>query len=139
MPLALAVACAAIQSERAHDRERLLADAGFERLAIETEAQRAQAAAAPPRKLARAPRDGETWYVFADPATCACVYVGDQQAADRFQGALTRELIDTDYADTATPDPVLSARQTARYERMAREAAFADDAPVSWDWSAWPR
>ncbi len=39
----------------------------------------------PPRKVVRDVRDGQPQYVYADPQTCKCLYVGDEQRYQKFQ------------------------------------------------------
>jgi hypothetical protein len=38
-----------------------------------------------PRKVVRYTRDGQVHYVYADPETCACLYVGDEQRDQKYR------------------------------------------------------
>lgn len=38
-----------------------------------------------PRKVVRYTRDGQPQYVYADPETCKCLYVGDEQRYQKYQ------------------------------------------------------
>lgn len=70
--------CAATQHQRAADAEGILAEAGFERLAVDPQ----QAKTIKPLELhARAER-GKVMYEFVDPKHCACRYVGDANELD---------------------------------------------------------
>jgi hypothetical protein len=138
LALLAAAGCATIRRERTLHREQLLEQAGFERKVAESPQQQTGLRRLPPRMLARVPRGDEVAYVYADADYCECLYVGSEPACETFLRLLTRELIDNDYRDTANPDPVVSAEEMARYERLAREAVVDPTADASVDWSVWP-
>jgi len=121
--------CASLARDHALAREQMLLEAGFAKKPAESDAQRAQLEKLPAQKLVPVPSDGGTGYVYADPDYCGCLYVGTQQAGDRFLAELTREWIVTDYADTATPKPVLTPREQARYEALVRGELLAPADP----------
>lgn len=129
--------CATIQEDKALRRQEMLLNAGFERKLADTDERRRQLAALPVRKVVRVPRGSEARYVYGDAEYCECLYAGTEAAYERFLLAVTREFIDTDYADTATPDPVVSVREENRYEHLARQAVFDPTADAKLDWSAW--
>jgi len=131
--------CATIRHERALQREELLAQAGFEKKLAESEEQRRELRRLPPRKLVRVPLGTETRYVYADAEYCRCLHAGTEAAYEQFLHALTREFINNEYLDTATPDPVVSAQEMTCYEHLARESVPAPYADASLDWEAWDR
>ena len=129
LALAAGAGCASLARDHALAREQMLLGAGFSKKPAETDAQRAQLEKLPAQKLVPIPSGGETGYVYADPDFCVCLYVGTQEAGDRFLAAITREWVVTDYADTSTPKPVLTAREQARYEALARHELLAPADP----------
>ena len=64
--------CAAIRTHQTAETEQVLAAAGFQ-------------VKPAPRKVVRYTRDGQPQYVYADPETCKCLYVGDEQRYQKFQ------------------------------------------------------
>jgi hypothetical protein len=77
----LAVGCATFRRQGAADTEQLLIEAGFTRLPAAT----ANVAPSTPHALVSQHRDGRTVYVYADPDTCTCVYVGGRQEYAAYQ------------------------------------------------------
>jgi hypothetical protein len=78
--------CKTIEQSDAMDNERTLAAAGFHMKFATTQAQIAQAAALPQRKLTPVPGpDGRNRFVYADSQFCKCVYVGTDKEYDRYQ------------------------------------------------------
>ena len=70
--------------------EQLLAAAGFEKKVADSPAKFAHLETlTPARKLVVHQRDGHLYYVYADPATCKCLYVG---TAAQYQLALEKRL-----------------------------------------------
>ena len=70
-----------------------------------------------PRKAVRDVRDGQPQYVYADPETCKCLYVGDEQRYQKFQELSLQKKI---------ADEQLSAAQANR------------DASMNWGlWDPW--
>ena len=85
MALAL-FSCAAMRRDAAIDKERILAAAGFQMKLADTSDKRARLTAfSPQRKLAAQTIDGQLRFVYADAEYCKCVYVGTEQAHQRFQ------------------------------------------------------
>ena len=86
--------CAALQTEDVGSAERALTAAGFQARAADTPEKLAHLESLPPRKVLLRPQNGERRYVYADPTSCKCLYVGgeeqyqllrrhEQQAVDR--------------------------------------------------------
>src|SRR5262249_12104644 len=86
-PAALAAAvvitlagCAAVQKQEAVDAEQLLAAAGFRAVPADTPTLAQDMKDLRPRQLFARTRAGSTLYVFSDPYTCLCLYVGEARA-----------------------------------------------------------
>jgi len=83
---ALAAGCA-IAAETTESR---LAQAGFRKLSADTPEKISHLQTLPTRKFVKRNRDGKTYYVYADPEYCKCLYVGTVQQYARY-GALLQE------------------------------------------------
>ena len=83
---------------RGASKEDMLAAAGFKSAAEDRQHAGAcgvvQEAAAP-GKFTRQIRNGQVFYVYADPTVCVCVYVGDQTA----YGTFRKNMFDKQVAD----------------------------------------
>lgn len=77
--------CAAIRAHQTVETEQILAAAGFQVKAADTPEKLAHLQTLTPRKLVRYTRDGQPQYVYADPETCKCLYVGDEQRYQKYQ------------------------------------------------------
>jgi hypothetical protein len=67
------------------DKENLLAASGFKATPLSSPARLASFKTLPQHKLSRKIHDGKTFWVYPDPTICACLYVGDQTAYNRYQ------------------------------------------------------
>jgi hypothetical protein len=67
----------------------------------------------PPNQFVRRVNGDQTLYVYADPVACSCLYVGNQQAFDRY----------------------VSNRQLDLYGQAKIDALSYYDA--AWNWDAW--
>ena len=106
--------CAAMRRHEARDTGDLLVSAGFTTKPADTPERAQQLHAMPPLKLVSESEDGNVVYRYADPYSCDCLYVGDQQAYAEYKRlALQRQIAD---------------------ERL--EAAEAEDSAAI-DWSLW--
>jgi len=102
MALMVLGGCAAIQRQEAQSKESLLAAAGFQVRVASTPAQQANLQAMTPRRIVpHALKDGTVAFVYADPAGCNCVYVGDQQAYQRFQQLAIKQQLAQEQVMTA--------------------------------------
>jgi len=88
-------ACAAIQNQNAMDMERLLAASGFQMRLADTPEKLAHLQTLTQRKLVPHPHEGKLYYVYADAASCQCIYIGNEQAYQRYQKlALQKQIAD---------------------------------------------
>lgn len=77
--------CAAIRAHQTVETEQVLAAAGFQVKPADTAEKLAHLQTLTPRKVVRYTRDGQPQYVYADPETCKCLYVGDEQHYQKYQ------------------------------------------------------
>ena len=77
--------CAAIRAHQTVETEQVLAAAGFQVKPADTPEKLAHLQLLTPRKVVRYTRDGQPQYVYADPETCKCMYVGDEQRYQKYQ------------------------------------------------------
>ena len=77
--------CATIRAHQTAETEQVLAAAGFQVEPADTPEKLAHLRTLTPRKVVRDVRDGQPQYVYADPQTCKCLYVGDEQRYQKFQ------------------------------------------------------
>jgi hypothetical protein len=81
--------------EEAAQVEPLLAAAGFRALPADTSEKLAHLQKLPPLKLTPRMHKGQLRYGYADPYSCNCLYVGDQQAYQEYQRlALQKNIAD---------------------------------------------
>src|SRR6059036_3369268 len=87
--------CAAMRRREARDTGDLLVSAGFTTKPADTPERVQQLHAMPPLKLVSESKDGNVVYRYADPYTCDCLYVGDQQAYAEYKRlALEKQIAD---------------------------------------------
>ena len=77
--------CAAIRAHQTVETEQVLAAAGFQVKPADTPEKLAHLQTLTPRKVVRYTRDGQVHYVYADPETCTCLYVGDEQRYQKYR------------------------------------------------------
>jgi hypothetical protein len=77
-------ACESVQN-RVSNQEDLLAAAGFDTRPANTPEREAELKKLPSNKFVTKEKEGRFEYVYADPFVCNCLYVGDQQAFDRYK------------------------------------------------------
>src|ERR1700689_577502 len=116
--LALGLAVAALpacqtQQNSIIQHEDNLSAAGFVVQLANTAERQAMLYRLPANQFVRRERDGATLYVCADPTACSCLYVGNQQAFDRY----------------------VSNQQLDQYGEAKIEALSYYDA--AWNWDAW--
>jgi hypothetical protein len=90
----LLAGCATFRRLGAADTERLLTEAGFTRQPAAT----AGFAPTTPYKMLRQDRDGRIAYVYADPDTCTCVYIGGPREYSVYRRLALEERIAADQA-----------------------------------------
>jgi hypothetical protein len=115
---AAVVGCAALREREIRDVEDMLAASGFVMRLADMAEKAVNLQGFPPHRLVLQQRDGQPYYVYADPEVCKCVWVGDQKAYGQFQ----RLRIQKEIAD----------------EQLASAEAFRD-AAFNWGiWGPWP-
>jgi len=62
-----------------------LADAGFVMRVAKDAAEMERLGQLPPRRMVARTIDGKRFFLYADPAGCRCVMVGDQQALQTYR------------------------------------------------------
>jgi hypothetical protein len=83
--------CAAIQREEAQKTESILSASGFQMKPADTPDRIAHLQSLTPLKVVPHTKDGRLLYVYADPKSCKCVFVGDEQAYQRYQALAIKE------------------------------------------------
>lgn len=87
--------CAAMRGHEARDTGDLLVSAGFMPKPADTPERAQQLHAMPPLKLVSQSKDGNVVYRYADPYSCDCLYVGNQQAYAEYKRlALQKQIAD---------------------------------------------
>jgi hypothetical protein len=77
--------CAGLQTSDTRSAEHALSTAGFQALPADTPEKVTHLKSLPPRRLVRRTDGGQTHYVYADPATCQCLYVGGDTEYQRLR------------------------------------------------------
>jgi len=109
--------CAAIRNARAMDTERMLAAAGFQMKMADTPEKLARLETMTQRKLVPHQKDGKVFYAYADATSCKCLYVGTEQAYQRYQKILIQKRI---------------------ADEQYQAAQMNQDAAMNWDeWGDW--
>jgi len=67
-----------------------LEDAGFVMRTAKTDAALKQATAVPPRRFIARVKNGKRYYIYADPDTCKCVFLGDEAAMQNYRAMRAR-------------------------------------------------
>ncbi len=116
--IGLFLACGAIsgcqlQQQGIVQHEDNLAAAGFVVRLANTSERQAMLYRLPSNHFVQRVSGGVTTYVYADPVACGCLYVGSQQAFDRYQSNQQADL----YGQ----------------EKMAAESFY----DATWNWDAW--
>jgi hypothetical protein len=110
----LGLAACESPQQRVSEKEDHLAAAGFVVQPANTPQRQAMLSRLPPHKFLQRPHGNETSFVYADPLVCDCLYVGSQQAYDRYKLYLEQKQL----AD----------------ERQTTAELYSDSA---WDWGYW--
>jgi hypothetical protein len=82
--IAVSMAACQLQQNSIIQHEDNLSAAGFVVQLANTADRQAMLHRLPANQFVRRERDGATLYVYADPTACSCLYVGNQQAFDRY-------------------------------------------------------
>ena len=106
--------CAAMRRQEARDTGDLLVAAGFRSKPADTPEREQRLRALPPLKMVSQSKDGHLVYRYADPYSCDCLYVGDEQAYSEYKR--------------------LALKKQIAEERL--EAAEAEES-AAMDWGLW--
>ena len=71
--------------QKAFDAENMLVSAGFTFKVADSDKKLEKLKSLPQRKLVRHERHGKVTFVYADAASCNCVYLGDEAAYQRLR------------------------------------------------------
>ena len=77
-------ACAGIERASPRGMESELSAAGFKVMAADSAEKQTLLHSLPPRTVTRVARPDQTYYIYADPDLCACLYVGRQAEYEAF-------------------------------------------------------
>jgi hypothetical protein len=91
----LAAACANTGTATS-EREDMLAEAGFALKKANTPQRIATLKALPPHRFVQRGTGGGAKYFYGDPTLCGCIYVGDQNAYDRYRQNMAARQTATD-------------------------------------------
>ncbi|MFL5284062.1 MAG: hypothetical protein ACJ8AW_24475 [Rhodopila sp.] len=89
-------ACAA----QVQNKEDMLAAAGFKAVPANTPQRQASLAKLPPHRFVHQMRNNTMVYVYADPTICDCLYVGGQDAYDRYRAQMSQRKLAHEQAFT---------------------------------------
>ncbi len=78
------------------DRDDMLASAGFVPKKADNAARLTTLKSLPPHQFVTRIINRQTSYLYADPTACGCIYVGDQNAYDRYRQNMTARQTATD-------------------------------------------
>ena len=85
------------------DTESLLSQAGFRQLPADTPKRVEHLQTLAPHRLIKRTTDGKSYYVFADPSNCKCLYVGNDAAYAKYK-TLVRQQQDALYLEEQRQD-----------------------------------
>src|SRR5215469_13496849 len=106
-------------STRVHNKEDLLAAAGFDTHPAMTPRREAELKSLPPHKFVRRVKGDHIEYFYADTLVCNCLYTGDQKAFDNYK----REVFERRIAD--------------EQQLTAETYQESTDWWSGWDWGPW--
>ena len=98
--LALA-GCAAILRNEAISTEQLLAAAGFQTRPADTPERLTDLNSMPRQKLVVRSKDGNVVYIYADPNSCHCLYIGGPKEYSAYERLRVEKEIAGDSAEAA--------------------------------------
>jgi len=90
----------------AQTTESLLAQAGFLEQSADTPEKISHLQTLPARKFVKRNRDGKTYYVYADPEYCKCLYVGTVQQYAQYRSLLQEKEYEEAVEEYHSPDEV---------------------------------
>jgi hypothetical protein len=102
--------CAAMQQQEKIKTERLLVEAGFRTIPATTPEQLAQLKAMPAFTLVKRAKNGQTFYTYADPQSCQCLYVGSTDQYAEYKHYLSQ----TNIAEDDRLNEMMATEEQAR-------------------------
>jgi hypothetical protein len=106
MGAALVAAACANTEGAISQKDDMLLSAGFVPKKADATSQMASLKSLPPHQFVARNRHARTVYLYADPAVCGCIYVGDQNAYDQYRRQMAARR-------TATDDQIRAILSTA--------------------------
>jgi hypothetical protein len=91
--------CTSMKSMQAENTEALLKSAGFTPFAASSPDALEKLKGLEPLQLVRRSRDGKTFYTYADPNACKCLYVGDEKDYANFRKLLQGQSLEQEHAE----------------------------------------
>ena len=71
--------------------ETLLASAGFTKMPADTPKRMEHLRTIAANRLIKRTTDGKSYYVYADPSSCKCMYVGNEAAYTTYKGLVRQQ------------------------------------------------
>jgi len=101
--IALAVAsCTTMQGGEARSVEQMLGAAGFQMKVADTPEKAADLRTFPTRKMTVRRQGAASYYIYADPDVCNCLYVGTETQYQEYQRLLLNKELADERLDTST-------------------------------------
>jgi hypothetical protein len=92
------------------EKEGMLVQAGFRKVVADTPSRAQHVQTVAPYKLIKRTSDGKTYYVFADPDHCKCMFVGSEAAYAKYKAMVQREEDFIAYEDARQEEEKLEGR-----------------------------
>jgi hypothetical protein len=134
IPMAALSGCAAIERQeaalgrqQAADTEKLLATAGFRMIPADSAERQHDLATLPLREIVTHRRGAKTLYVYADPQSCRCLYVGAPTAYAKYLQLEVSDDIARDTSPASTYLPSTSIPAWASWDPQWE--------PDDWPWA----
>src|SRR5262249_52489685 len=95
LALGVATACQNAAPQTVASQIEVMTASGFKPMPATTPQQQAALKQLPPNKFSRQTRDGHVVYIYPDPTSCACLYVGNHDAYAAYKNTMReRKLAD---------------------------------------------
>jgi hypothetical protein len=101
------------QQQAIIQNENNLSAAGFTVRIANTAERQAMLNRLPPNRFVQRVNGGVTHYIYADPQACGCLYIGSQQAYDRYRANQQLDMVGE--------------------EKLAAQSFY----DAAWNWGAW--
>ena|SRR5215813_5128967 len=101
--IALTVAgCTTMQGGETRSVEQMLTAAGFQMTVADTPEKAADLRTLPTRKMTVRRQGAASYYIYADPDVCNCLYVGTETQYQEYQRLLLNKELADELLDTST-------------------------------------